>query len=205
MGYPTDDDLRAAHERPAPPSYKPPSDTQITRPNWDLWFLRQAFVVAQRGSCPRKQVGAILVRDRDKRVISGGYNGAPSGMPDCLEVGCELRDIGGKPSCVRTIHAESNALDLGGPLSEPHTMYCTVIPCRNCALRIIQHRRIHRVVYHEYYDSQNTKDVTALFAATDEDTMRSIRAKYGEAAYHTPRVELVQLNVPIDQVLPLYG
>ena len=156
---------------------------RLTRPNWDLWFMRQAFVVAQRGSCLRKQVGALIVRDRDHRVISGGYNGAPQGMPDCFEVGCELRDIGGKPSCVRTIHAESNALDLCGPLNEPHTLICTVIPCRDCTLRIIQRKFITRVVYWEYYESRNTKDVEALFA---------------------DRIELVKLDVPSTQVVPTY-
>jgi dCMP deaminase len=128
--------------------------------------MRLAYVTAERGSCRRKQVGALVVRDRDKRIISGGYNGAPRGMPDCLEVGCDVRVIDGRESCVRTLHAESNALDLCGPLSEPHTLYTTVIPCRLCALRIIQ-AGIQHVVYHEYYESQGTKEVEALFARKD--------------------------------------
>jgi dCMP deaminase len=182
MGYPSDDDIRAAHERPAPPA--PKSTCPQSRPGWDLWFMRQAFVVAQRGSCRRKQVGALVVRDRDHRVVSGGYNGAPQGMPDCLEAGCELREISGKQSCVRTIHAESNALDLCGPLSESHTMFCTVIPCRDCTLRIIQRRCIYRVVYFEYYESRNTADVITLF--------------------ENASIELVKLDVPINQVVARY-
>jgi dCMP deaminase len=97
----------------------------VSRPSWDLWFTRLAYVIAERGSCTRKKVGALVVRDADKRIISGGYNGAPRGMPDCFEVGCDLRMIDGKNSCVRTLHAESNALDLCGTAAElgPLTMY----------------------------------------------------------------------------------
>ncbi len=167
--------------------------------------MRQAFVTAQRGSCQRKQVGALIVRDRDRRIISGGYNGAPSGMPDCLEVGCELRDIGGKPSCVRTIHAESNALDLCQLSNEPHTMYCTVIPCRDCALRIIQRKVIYRVVYFEYYESRNTADVVELFCGRDRDTVRHLRETYGTTAVPQTRIKLDKLDVPTNHVIPSYG
>ncbi len=163
----------------------------MTRPSWDLWFMRQAYVTAERGSCTRKQVGAIIVRDRDKRVFSGGYNGAPRGMPDCLEVGCDLRVIDGRESCVRTIHAESNALDLCGPIAEPHTLYTTVIPCRLCALRIIQ-AGIGRVIYHEFYQSQGTLEVEALFSVPNPFN-------------GLPRVELVHLDVAIGRVKPTYS
>lgn len=150
--------------------------------------MRQAYVTAERGSCRRKQVGAIIVRDRDKRVISGGYNGAPRGMLDCLEVGCDLRVIDGRESCVRTIHAESNALDLCGPIAENHTLYTTVIPCRLCALRIIQ-AGISRVVYHEYYESQGTREVEALLFQSDRGW---------------PQVYLERLDVPIGLVKASY-
>ena len=174
----------------------------MKRPDWDVWFMRLAYVTAMRGSCTRKQVGALIVRDRDKRIISGGYNGAPRGMPDCFEAGCDLRMIDGKNSCVRTLHAESNALDLCGALAERHTMFTTVIPCRNCALRIIQHD-IHRVVYHEYYESQGTKETEALFAAQVEITPPLYDAS-GQRRRQA-RVELVQLNVDARDVRPTYG
>lgn len=176
----------------------------VKRPEWDVWFMRLAYVTAMRGSCTRKQVGALIVRDRDKRIISGGYNGAPRGMPDCFEVGCDLRMIDGKNSCVRTLHAESNALDLCGALAEPHTLYTTVIPCRNCALRIIQHG-IHRVVYHEYYESQGTKETEALFRRGDPATVQRIQELYGPSAIPVHRVELVQLNIDARDVRPTYG
>lgn len=174
----------------------------VKRPDWDLWFMRQAYVTAERGSCTRKQVGALIVRDRDKRVISGGYNGAPRGMPDCLEAGCDLRVIDGRESCVRTIHAESNALDLCGPIAEAHTLYTTVIPCRLCALRIIQ-AGIQTVVYHEVYISQGTLEVEALFKRHDAATL----AKYGVTDPGTmiARVEMRHLNVAFEDVKPRYG
>ena len=91
-------------------------------------------------------------------------------------------DIDGKPSCVRTLHSESNALDRAGLMTEPHTMYCTTIPCHDCALRIIQNGWIKRVIYAEYYESRSTKDVEALFGGYDDDTCKLIGAR-------TPRVE----------------
>ncbi len=179
----------------------------MTRPSWDLWFIRLAYVTAQRGSCQRKRVGALVVRDRDKRIISGGYNGAPRGMPDCFEAGCDVRVIDGRGSCVRTLHAESNALDLCGTLSEPHTIYTTVIPCRNCALRIIQHG-IHRCVFHEWYESQGTKEVEALFAAVDQASVdfliKSRMPMDNQIISAPPRVALERLDVPSFMVVPQY-
>ena len=170
-----------------------------TRPPWDLQFMRLAYVTAERGSCLRKKVGALIVRDRDKRVISSGYNGAPRGMPECLEVGCDVRVIDGRESCVRTLHAESNALDLCGPLSEPHTIYTTVIPCRNCALRIIQHG-ITRVVFHEYYESQGTKEVVDIFNCCDPGTIARQQALLGSGPPLQQRVEMIDLMEPMDRV-----
>lgn len=178
----------------------------IERPNWDLWFMRQAYVTAERGSCLRKQVGAIIVRDRDRRVISGGYNGAPRGMPDCLEFGCDVRVIDGRESCVRTIHAESNALDLCGPISEPHTLYTTVVPCRLCALRIVQ-AGIRTVVYHEFYQSQGTLEVAAIFQRKDPATVDELKKELG-SSYHPgvviARVIMRHLDVPMGLVKAHY-
>lgn len=188
----------------------PPPIDSLPRPSWDLWFMRQAYVTAQRGSCRRKQVGSIIVRDVDKRVVSGGYNGAPRGMPDCLEAGCDVRVIDGRESCVRTIHAESNALDLAGLIiGEPHTLYTTVIPCKLCALRIIQ-AGIRRVVYHERYISQGTLEIEALFARRDPDSLKQCADRYGnpdalDAPYRiSPRVIIQQLELVDTLVKPSY-
>lgn len=191
-----------------PPGTTNESPPDLVRPDWDLWLMRQAYVTAQRGSCRRLRVGALIVRDGDHRVISSGYNGAPRGMPDCLEVGCDLRpDLTGRVGCFRTLHAESNALDLCGPLREPHTLYCTVTPCRNCALRIVQHG-ITRVVFHQFYESQGTHEVEAIFARKDPDTVSQYAERYGvqgQSGYTlVPRIVFDKLDVPISQVQPSY-
>lgn len=181
----------------------------MNRPDWDTYFMRLAYVTAERASCRRKKVGALIVRDADKRIISGGYNGAPRGMPDCLEVGCELREFDGKQSCVRTIHAESNALDLAGPVMlTPHTIYTTVIPCRDCALRIIQ-AGIKRCVYHEYYESRSSKDTEALFARRDPSSVAQMEEAWGPMEgtapwYPSARVQLVKLDLPMTVVRPVF-
>lgn len=130
------------------------------RPNWDTYFMNIAQVVATRATCDRKHVGAVIVSS-DHRIISTGYNGAPRGMPHCDDVGHELKEIEGRMSCVRTLHAESNALDAAGPSADGCTLYVTVTPCYPCSQRIVN-AGITRVVYGEWYDSQNT-DLVADF------------------------------------------
>lgn len=114
----------------------------------DQMFFEIAATVAKRGTCPRAQVGAIIVREN--RVISMGYNGAPPGMDHCEEVGCEYitltvaphgpedpeRVSGWAEGCDRSIHAEANAIAFAarqgvGTLSAE--MYCTHGPCYACA------------------------------------------------------------------------
>ncbi len=134
----------------------------MSRPDWDSYFLMLAHVTATRATCDRKKVGAVIV-DGDNRIVSGGYNGAPAGMPECDEVGHEMKDIDGRQSCVRTLHAESNAIDRAWRDVHGATIYCTVIPCYDCAKRIVS-AGIARVVYAEYYESRNTKMVADYFA-----------------------------------------
>ncbi|MCB0159778.1 MAG: dCMP deaminase, partial [Caldilineaceae bacterium] len=74
------------------------------RPSWDEYFMDIAFTVAQRSTCDRAHVGCVLVRDR--RMLCTGYNGAPAGLPHCDEVGHLMID----GHCVRTLHAEQNAI-----------------------------------------------------------------------------------------------
>jgi dCMP deaminase len=131
------------------------------RPEWDEYFLLLAYSVALRGSCKRKRVGAVIV-DQSHRIVSTGYNGAPRGQRDCLEAGCDVREIDGRKSCVRTLHAESNAIDFARESLIGCWLYTTIAPCRNCALRIVQ-AGIKRVVYDEWYESQGSKEVVHIF------------------------------------------
>lgn len=122
-------------------------------------------LVAQRATCTRRFVGAILVRD--KHIISTGYNGAPSGTSHCLEVGC-LRDQLGIPSgerheLCRGLHAEQNAIiqaALHGTSVAGATLYCTNMPCVICSKMLIN-ARITEVYYREGYADILSRDLMA--------------------------------------------
>ncbi len=135
-------------------------EPKYRRPGWDEYFLGFAKQASTRATCDRKHVGAVIVVNN--RIIATGYNGSPKGMPHCDDVGHTMKEIDGRMSCIATLHAESNALDDAGRLSEGGTIYVTVTPCFRCAQRIVQHG-IVRVVYGEYYQSQMTALVLGLF------------------------------------------
>jgi dCMP deaminase len=113
------------------------------RPSWDEYFMQITLQVARRSTCPRAAVGAVIVRE--KRILTTGYNGSPQGLPHCTEVGCLM--VNGH--CVRTLHAEQNAIIQGalhGVDVSGSTLYVTHQPCLNCAKMIIN-AGIRRVVY----------------------------------------------------------
>lgn len=129
----------------------------MSRPSWDEYFMDITRVVATRSTCLRRQVGAVIVKD--KRLLTSGYNGAPRGLAHCAEVGC-LRDAYHVPSgqrheLCRGMHAEQNAIvqaALHGVAIEGATLYCTHQPCSACTKMIIN-AGITRVVYqHSYPD-----------------------------------------------------
>jgi dCMP deaminase len=121
-----------------------------------------ATVVAKRSTCVRHHVGAIIVKDN--QILSTGYNGAPSGFTDCLELGC-LREQQGIPSgknheICRAVHAEQNAIvqaALHGVSTEGATLYCTHQPCILCTKMIIN-AKIKRVVFQNSYPDQTAID-----------------------------------------------
>jgi len=128
------------------------------RPSWDEYFLGIAKEVSKRSTCIRRSVGALLVRG--KRILTTGYNGPPSGLPHCIDVGC-LRDEIGVPSgqrqeLCRGLHAEQNALlqaAIYGISVEGATLYCTTTPCSLCAKMLIN-ARIERIVALEEYPDE---------------------------------------------------
>ncbi len=128
------------------------------RPTWDEYFLDMARVIARRATCLRRQIGALLVRD--KRILATGYNGPPSGLPHCDEVGC-LRQQLGIPSgerqeLCRALHAEQNAIiqaALHGVNTRGAVLYCTNQPCVTCAKMLIN-AGVLRVVYEGDYPDE---------------------------------------------------
>jgi dCMP deaminase len=115
------------------------------RKDWDTYFLDIAFRVAERSTCPRRMVGAVVVKDR--RIKGTGYNGSAAGLPHCDDAGCLL--VNGH--CRRTIHAEVNALLECSPEErDGATIYVTDHPCAECAKLIIS-SGISRVVYAREY------------------------------------------------------
>ncbi|MCF2858123.1 cytidine/deoxycytidylate deaminase family protein [Pseudoalteromonas sp. SMS1] len=135
------------------------------RPDWDEYFIDLVDSVGQRATCNRGKSGCIIVKD--KRIISTGYVGSPSGLPHCDEVGHLMKqviDVDGttRQHCVRTIHAEQNAIcqaaRYGVPL-EGSTLYCTMEPCRVCAMLIISCGISKVVAKKRYHAAQETRDM----------------------------------------------
>ncbi|KAF0218937.1 MAG: dCMP [Geobacteraceae bacterium] len=130
----------------------------MTRPGWDEYFMEITHLVAKRSTCLRRQVGAVLVKD--KNILATGYNGAPSGVAHCLDVGC-LREkmripSGERHELCRGLHAEQNAIIQAakhGTNIDGSTLYCTTMPCVICAKMIIN-AGISRIVYEEGYADQ---------------------------------------------------
>jgi dCMP deaminase len=115
--------------------------------SWNRYFMNLAVQAATRSTCPRKHVGAVIVRDRT--ILSTGYNGSIRGAPHCTEVGCLIENN----HCVRTVHAEANALVQAarhGVLLEGAEIYVTASPCFNC-FKLIANAGVRVVYYGEFY------------------------------------------------------
>ena len=129
----------------------------MTRPDSDEYFLKIASVVAERSTCRRHHVGAVAVGN--KHILATGYNGAPAGFKDCLELGC-LRDELGIPSgerqeVCRGIHAEQNVIiqaSLHGVSLEGSTIYATHTPCILCAKMLVNAKVKRYVSFGRYND-----------------------------------------------------
>ncbi len=116
--------------------------TTHKRPSWDEYFTEMASLVSKRSTCLRRYVGAVLVKD--KRILATGYNGAPSGLKHCVEVGCLRKKLhipsGERHELCRALHAEQNALiqaSLYGISVKGSVLYSTCQPCVICAKMLI--------------------------------------------------------------------
>lgn len=138
------------------------------RPDWDAYFMNIASAVSERSTCDRAMVGCVLVRD--KRILTTGFNGSPAGQEHCDEIGHLIVD----GHCVRTIHAETNAIiqaALHGVSSRDATCYVTHLPCINCTKALIN-AGITRIVYGEAY-------------RMDENAMNFLKAAEIEVVQYT--------------------
>ena len=117
------------------------------RVSWKDYFMNIAREVATRSTCDRKHVGAVIVRE--KTILSTGYNGSIRGLPHCDEVGCEMVD----GHCVRTTHAEANAIvqaAKNGIQINQSEIYVTASPCYDC-FKLIANAGINVIYYDEFY------------------------------------------------------
>ena len=136
-----------------------------SRPSWETYFMDISTLVAKRATCLRRAVGAVIVKD--KRILATGYNGAPSGVRHCAEVGC-LRErlnvqSGMRHELCRGIHAEQNAIiqaALHGVSVKGADLFCTNQPCSICAKMIIN-AGIAKIYYCAAYEDELARDMLA--------------------------------------------
>jgi dCMP deaminase len=137
-------------------------DLKLKRPPWDVYFLDIAHFVSTRSTCLRRHVGAIIVKD--KRILATGYNGAPTGLSHCLDIGCLREEMkipsGERHELCRALHAEQNAIiqaAVYGVAIKGATLYATNQPCVICSKMIIN-AGILRVVYDSGYPDKMSMD-----------------------------------------------
>ena len=135
----------------------------MQRPSWDQYFMDITRLVANRTTCLRRQVGAILVKDRN--ILATGYNGVPSGISHCDVAGCLREKLkvpsGERHELCRGLHAEQNAIIQAarhGVNIDGSTLYCTTMPCIICTKMLIN-AGITRVVYGEGYADELARDM----------------------------------------------
>lgn len=130
---------------------------EYIRPTWDEYFMEVANAIAKRATCDRGRSGCVIARNR--QILVTGYVGSPTGLPHCDEVGHLFKRVvheDGRVTqhCVRTVHAEQNAIcqaaKLGIPL-EGSTLYCRMTPCRTCAMLIINCGIVRVVCERKYH------------------------------------------------------
>ncbi len=133
------------------------------RLNWDQYFMEIAAVVALRSTCLRRKVGALLVLN--KRILSTGYNGAPSGLSHCEEKGCLREEMkvpsGERHELCRGLHAEQNAIiqsAVHGVAIKGSTLYCTHYPCAVCA-KMLVNAGIANVILASNYPDELAKEL----------------------------------------------
>ncbi len=168
----------------------------MERITWDQFFMAQSHLLALRSTCTRLAVGATIVRE--KRIIAGGYNGSISGDEHCIEKGCYVVDN----HCVRTVHAETNALLQCAKYGTPANgadLYVTHFPCLPCTKTIIQ-AGIKNVYYAKDY--KNNPYALELLAKANVNVKH---IPFDEAKIDFLQDEKLQLLIEMLEKLRSYG
>lgn len=143
----------------------PPTGAPYVRPTWDEYFMEVARAVAKRATCDRGRSGCVIARD--KQILVTGYVGAPKGLPHCDEIGHQMKsttheDGSVTQHCVRTTHAEQNAIVQAAKLGvaiDGATVYCKMTPCSICAKMIINSGVVRIVCEKRYHAGSESEEM----------------------------------------------
>ncbi len=144
------------------------------RPTWDEYFMEVANAIAKRATCNRGRSGCVIARDRTLLVT--GYVGSPKGFPHCDDIGHQMKQVihedGSQTEhCVRTVHAEQNAISQAARLGvaiEGATLYCRMTPCRVCAMLIINCGITRVVCERRYHAGAESEEMFRVAGVTTE-------------------------------------
>ena len=149
-------------------------EEKYIRPSWDEYFMEIANTVAKRATCDRGRSGCVIARD--KQLLVSGYVGSPVGLPHCDEVGHQMKkmiheDDSVTQHCVRTVHAEQNAICQAAKLGISlfgATLYCRMTPCRTCAMLIINCGIVRVVCEKKYHAGAESEEMFKIAGVTLE-------------------------------------
>jgi len=141
------------------------SEEKYIRPTWDEYFIEVANTIAKRATCDRGRSGCVIARN--KQILVTGYVGSPMGLPHCDDIGHLFKQLtheDGKVTnhCVRTVHAEQNAICQAAKMGialEGATLYCRMTPCRTCAMLIINCGIKRVVCERKYHAGQESEEM----------------------------------------------
>jgi len=154
------------------------------RPDWDEYFLKLAMLASERATCPRMHCGCVLVRN--KEVVATGYNGSIPGDEHCEDIGCLVVDN----HCVRTVHAEINALVQAakrGHAIDGATAYVTNMPCTTCSKALIAAGISRVVIFSDYHDTLATEFFAKAGVTIDKHAVPAAEIHYDLKGYSSAR------------------
>ena len=156
----------------------------MDRPSWNEYFMEIALLVRKRSTCLRRQIGCVLVND--KKIMATGYNGSPSGLRHCGEIGCLRKEMGipsgERHELCRALHAEQNAIiqaAISGINISGSTVFCTHFPCSLCAKMLIN-AKISKIYYIEGYPDDLSKSLLSEANIPAEKIELSVEGTSGE-------------------------